>query len=157
MKQNYNLNEQFTFSTSIKKTIYIIGIIGLIFFGIGLLIANFSSDKHHSDIGSQEELLLSQTGSHLNTQESHHHGSSLLVKRIGTNLWINSVFFTGLAITAFFFFTIQYVAMSGWSVLLVRVPMAFGSYLPIAFIFMLTFFGFFYYDIFHWTHDVLQP
>lgn len=153
MEQTYNLDQQFNFTAKIKKGIYIIGILGVILLGLGLLLPG-GSDEEHGNTHPQQEQLLTDTEPQTSSSEHvEHHGSSPLAKRIGTNLWINSVFFAGLAITGFFFFAVQYVAMSGWSTLVVRIPMAFGSYLPIAFAFILVSFYFFHHDIFHWTHE----
>jgi len=99
----------------------------------------------------------SEAGSHDSDAHAHdgHHGAGPVKKRFLSNLWINSIFFGGLSIIGVFFFAIQYAAQAGWSAGLKRIPFAFGSWLPIAFI---TLFGVFIYgghDLFHWTHAEL--
>ncbi|MEM9895581.1 MAG: quinol:cytochrome C oxidoreductase [Bacteroidota bacterium] len=81
-----------------------------------------------------------------------HHGASIPVKRLLSNLWINNVFFGGIAIIGVFFFALQYVAQAGWSAGIKRIPLAFGSWLPIAFFLLLGTFLIGGHDIFHWTH-----
>lgn len=153
MEQTYKLDQQFNFTAKLKKSIYIIGVLGLVFLGFGLLLPGDSHEEHGATHFQDEQLVTDTEPQVTSSASPEHHGSSPLLKRIGANLWINSVFFAGLAITAFFFFAVQYVAMSGWSSLLVRIPMAFGSYLPIAFVSMLAFFYLFHHDLFHWTHE----
>ena len=82
------------------------------------------------------------------------HGKSW-VARIWANLWLNGVFFTGIALIGVFFVAVQYVAWAGWSTTILRVPLSFGSFLPIgAGILILTFIvG--NHDLFHWTHSYL--
>jgi len=54
-----------------------------------------------------------------------------------------------------FFFALQYAAQAGWSAGIKRIPLAFGSWLPIAGILMLVSFFVFGHDLFHWTHHDL--
>jgi hypothetical protein len=88
--------------------------------------------------------------------EGAHHFS--WIKRIYANLWLNAVFFAGIAIIGVFFVAIQYVAHAGWSANLIRVPMAFGSFLPWAFgaMFIVFLASYLTHDsLFHWTHSNL--
>lgn len=85
--------------------------------------------------------------------EGAHHFS--WIKRVWANLWLNSVFFAGIAVIGVFFVAIQYVAHAGWSANLIRIPLAFGNFLPIVFGIMLVVFIFGHHDIFHWTHASL--
>ena len=83
------------------------------------------------------------------------HGGFSPLKRLFANIWINNVFFAGLALIGVFFFAIQYAAQAGWSAGIKRIPLAFGSWLPIAFALMLITFFVAGHDIFHWTHASL--
>ena len=76
-------------------------------------------------------------------------------KRLLVNLWMNNVYFTGIALIGTFFVAVQYVAYAGWSVLIKRIPEALSYYLPVGGIVMLLVFLFGSHDIFHWTHDYL--
>ncbi|MEO1254745.1 MAG: quinol:cytochrome C oxidoreductase, partial [Bacteroidota bacterium] len=110
------------------------------------------TDHHDKEPYGEED---HGTGQHADAAhgESHgHHGSSSSVKRLLSNLWINNVFFAGLAIIGVFFFAIQYAAQAGWSAGIKRIPFAYGSWLPIAFVLMLVVFMVGGHDIFHWTH-----
>ena len=49
----------------------------------------------------------------------------------------------------------NYVAYAGWSAGLIRVPMAFGSFLPISGAIMLLVFFLGHHELFHWTHEGL--
>lgn len=76
-------------------------------------------------------------------------------KRLFVNLWLNNVYFTGIALIGTFFVAVQYVAYAGWSVLIKRVALALNYFLPIGGAVMLVVFLFGGHDIFHWTHDYL--
>lgn len=76
-------------------------------------------------------------------------------KRLWANLWLNSVFFTGIAVVGMFFVSLQYLAKAGWSSVLKRVPEAFPAFLPYVGIMMLIIFLLGGHDLFHWTNDAL--
>lgn len=76
-------------------------------------------------------------------------------RRVFMNLWLNNVYFTGIALIGVFFVAVQYVAYAGWSVLIKRIPEALSYYLPVGGIIMLIVFLVGGHDIFHWTHDYL--
>ncbi|TPE42569.1 quinol:cytochrome C oxidoreductase [Pontibacter mangrovi] len=83
------------------------------------------------------------------------HEAASWTKRLFVNLWLNNVYFTGIALIGTFFVAVQYVAYAGWSALVKRIPEAMASYLPIGGIVMLLVFLFGGHDIFHWTHEYL--
>lgn len=83
------------------------------------------------------------------------HEAASWTKRLFLNLWLNNVYFSGIALIGVFFVAIQYVAYAGWSVLIKRIPEALGYYLPIGAIVMIVVFLFGGHDIFHWTHEYL--
>lgn len=83
------------------------------------------------------------------------HEAASWTKRLFINLWLNNVYFTGIAIVGVFFVAVQYVAYAGWSVLIKRIPEALGYFLPIGGLIMIVIFLFGGHDIFHWTHDYL--
>ncbi|WP_303411025.1 quinol:cytochrome C oxidoreductase [Pontibacter sp. BT731] len=83
------------------------------------------------------------------------HEAAHWTKRLYMNLWLNNVYFTGIALVGVFFVAVQYVAYAGWSVLIKRIPEAMGYYLPIGGAVMLITFLLGGHDIFHWTHDYL--
>ncbi|WP_299819122.1 quinol:cytochrome C oxidoreductase [uncultured Pontibacter sp.] len=83
------------------------------------------------------------------------HEAASWSKRLFVNLWLNNVYFTGIAIIGIFFVAVQYVAYAGWSVLIKRIPEALSYYLPVGAVVMLLVFLFGGHDIFHWTHEYL--
>jgi hypothetical protein len=67
---------------------------------------------------------------------------------------MNNVFFTGLGIIGLFFVAIQYAAQAGWSSGLKRIPLAMGSWIPVAGVLMLGLWFLVKGDLFHWSHAV---
>ena len=132
---NYNLDQKYEFSAGLKKSIFVVLGIGAAILLIGIIAA--------------------MTGGH-----DHGHGEEAghafhWYHRLFANIWINNVYFTGIAVIGVFFFAIQYAAQAGWSAPLLRVFLAFGNWLPIAAGLMIVSFFLFSHDIFHWTHSYL--
>nr|MBI1231307.1 quinol:cytochrome C oxidoreductase [Cytophagales bacterium] len=131
---NYNVEQKFDFTAGIKKTIITVGAAGAILLVLGILMGMFGGHGHEGEAG-----------------EHAFHWS----KRLYANLWINNVYFTGIAIIGVFFFAIQYAAQAGWSAALVRIMISFGHWLPIAGLLMLGTFLIANHDLFHWTHSYI--
>ncbi|WP_158858451.1 quinol:cytochrome C oxidoreductase [Lunatibacter salilacus] len=129
---NYNLDQKFDFTAGLKKTVITVGVAGAVLLVLGILLGMFGGHGHEGDA-------------------DHHafHWS----QRLFANLWINNVYFTGIAIIGVFFFAIQYAAQAGWSAPLVRLMISFGHWLPIAAVLMLGTFFIANHDLFHWTHS----
>ena len=128
---NYNLDQKFDFTASVKKGIFILG-------GIGALLLVFG-------------IIMAASGGHGHGEEGGH--AFHWTQRLYANLWINNVYFTGIAIIGVFFFAIQYAAQAGWSTALLRIMLSFGYWLPIAAVLMLVTFFIANHDLFHWTHS----
>ncbi|GAA5023005.1 quinol:cytochrome C oxidoreductase [Marivirga lumbricoides] len=172
--------EQFQFTSKAKKTISIIAIVGVVLLGLGIFFT--ASDSGHSEqSGHQTEDTMDNLpvvaddledahatedidqkhfgepehgeGEHAGAEHGEEHASWL--KRIYANLWINNMYFVGLALLGVFFVAIQYVSQAGWSASLIRIPMSFSSWLPIGGALTLLIFLLGGHDIFHWTHDYL--
>lgn len=135
-EQHYNLEQRFEFTAATKKSIMTILVIGAIILGIGIVLA-MTGGGHHEEAG--------EAGGH-----AFH-----WYERLYANLWINNVFFTGIAIVGVFFFAIQFAAQAGWSTPLLRVMLSFGYWLPIAGVLMIATFFVANHDLFHWTHAYL--
>lgn len=88
-------------------------------------------------------------------KESDHGAGYHWTKRLYANLWINNVFFGGLALIGVFFYALQFAASAGWSAGIKRIPLAFGNWIPVAGVLMLVIFFLGSHDIFHWTHEDL--
>lgn len=149
-----NLEERFEFSSGAKKSVFTLLIIGIVSFVIGLFLAMNAGGHHghHGELGGAANQLASMAGG----GEGHGgHGTAPWLLRIFANLWINNVFFTGMAVLGVFFVAIQYVAFAGWSAGLKRIPEAFGQFIPVAAILMIAVFFLANHDLFHWTHEYL--
>ena len=130
-------DEKYIFSGKAKTSLIITLAVGVLLAIAGVIVIN--SGGHH---GGHEE--------HEAAGHAFH-----WTQRLFANIWINNVFFTGLAIIGVFFVAIQYAAQAGWSAGLKRIPIAFGNWLPIAGIIMLVMFFVAGHDLFHWTHHGL--
>lgn len=129
---NYNLDQRFDLTAGIKKTVVTVGVAGAVLLLIGILAGMFGGHGHEGDA----------------TGHAYHWS-----QRLFANIWINNVYFTGIAIIGVFFFAIQYAAQAGWSAPLVRLMISFGHWLPIAAVLMLATFFVANHDLFHWTHS----
>lgn len=132
---NYNLDQKFDFTAGLKKSIFIVLITGAVILAAGILLAALG-------------------GGH---DEGHAEGGHAFhwYQRLYANLWINNVYFTGIAVIGVFFFAIQYAAQAGWSAPLLRIFLSFGYWLPFAGIIMFVSYFIVGHDIFHWTHKTL--
>ncbi|MBV6644158.1 MAG: quinol:cytochrome C oxidoreductase [Cyclobacteriaceae bacterium] len=130
------VEEKFDFTAKTKKNL-------LIFIGVGLLLAVLG-------------IILAATGGHdhQGAEEGAHHAFHWS-KRVFANIWINNVFFTGLALIGVLFFAIQYAAQAGWSSGIKRIPLAYGAWIPFAGLIMFASYWVVGHDIFHWTHHSL--
>ncbi|UII24791.1 quinol:cytochrome C oxidoreductase [Fulvivirga maritima] len=170
--------ERFSFTAGAKKTLGIVGIVGIVLFVLGTVLS-MSGGHGHEGHGEHEETALEahESASLLASAETpeegsahaeehgeaeahegghgEHHESAYWLKRIYSNLWVNNVYFTGLAIIGLFFVAVQYVAQAGWSVGFLRVSLSLANWIPIAGILMFLSWWLIRYDVFHWTHASL--
>ncbi len=148
-------DEKFEFTAGIKKLLVIFFAIGILAVVLGAMTAGSGGHGDEHAVTTTEHSH-AEEASHAEASGEHDaHGSPVWLKRLKSNLWINNVFFTGLALLGVFFVAIQYVAQAGWSAPIKRVAEPFGYWLPIAGTLMLALFFFSSHDIFHWTHDYL--
>jgi len=153
-------DEKYEFKSGTRSKLFMLFGAGLLLFIIGVLMP--SSAEHAPKAEGKEhittEISKNMVASTQQAEAGHeggggeHHGSSTLVKRIFTSLWMNNVFFTGLAIIGLFFIAIQYASQAGWSAGVKRVPLAMGHWIPIAGLLMLVLWFVVKDDVFHWTH-----
>lgn len=163
-----NVEEYFEFSAEGKKRVIISFVVGLVALLIGMFL--LSQGGGHEAAGAGHEVA---TASHevaaagheaagaAHEAEEHLSGGAVShqpdshfnwMNRIWANLWLNGVFFTGLAVIGMFFVAIQYLSQAGWSAGLKRVPEAFPKFLYITFPILLLVFLFKGDVIFHWLH-----
>ncbi len=151
-------DERFEFTSGAKKKLAMLVVAGILLLlaGIYVDIASTSHDAGHATLQTTvTNDLVAFNGAEGEGAAVEHHETATWLKRLYTDLWINNVFFAGLAIIGLFFVTLQYVTQSAWSTGFLRIPTAMASFLPIAGVLMLIVFWVGKYDLFHWTHDYL--
>lgn len=155
--------EFYIFKPETKRTLLIVGIVGVVLFVLGVFLAMNSGHGHGGEHGAAM-VTKSMVASIDQAAEAHpheavaaeaHHGSPSWLKRIYTSLWQNNIYFTGLGIIGLFFVAIHYAAQAGWSAPITRIPLAMASWIPVAGIIMLVLYFIVNKDIFHWTHGSL--
>src|SRR5260221_14127796 len=157
--------EKYIFKPETQRKIFILGAVGLLLFVLGVFLAMREGNGHEGDHEKKATIEISKSlTASVAPQEGHekkaeakeeHHGSPTWIKRIYTSLWRNNVFFTGIGIIGLFFVAIQYAAQAGWSAPIKRIPLAMGSWIPVAGVLMLVLWFVVKDDLFHWTHHDL--
>jgi hypothetical protein len=125
-----------------NRFLFLIGL-GLVLLVIGIFIT-MNSAGHHGG-GHGEEAAAAEGGHHAVTW----------VNRLFSNLWLNNIYFIGIAVIGLFFAAVQYVAYAGWSVPIKRILESLTAYLPIGGILMLVVFLLGKHELFHWTDETL--
>lgn len=123
-----------------SNTFYLMIGLGLVFLVLGIFMMMNAGPSHHEGHGE--------------AAAAGHHATTW-VNRLFANLWLNNVYFTGIAVIGLFFTAVQYVGYAGWSVLVKRILEALTYYLPIGGIIMLVVFLLGKHELFHWTHEGL--
>ena len=155
------IEEHYAFKPETKKKLLILLGVGVVLVLLGILLfgsgGHGTHDEHEaSAISSQMLASADQPASHGESHaESGHSGSSPLVKRIFTSLWMNNIYFVGFGIIGLFFVAVQFAAQAGWSSGLKRIPLAMGQWIPIAGVLTLVLWFLVKGDLFHWTHHTL--
>lgn len=149
---SYNLDEQYIFDPRIRRNAIIAVVVGFVLVILGIILAA-TGGGHEAAHGEHAGAAAEHAGA------AAEHGASWL-KRLFANLWINNVYFTGIALCGVFFVAVQYAAWAGWSSLILRIPMAFGFFLPVTGVLMIIYFLvagadvahiFHGHGLFHWT------
>lgn len=139
-----SIEEWFEFRSESKRKLLIGMVVGVAL----LLIGAFLVSKGWGIGIEHHEHAHAAGGAH-----AHEHGLSPLMKRIVANLWLNGVYFSGIAVIGMFFVCYQYLSWAGWSSVFKRVPEAFPQFLLVTGPIMLIVFFLFGKDLFHWMHD----
>ena len=169
-------DERFVFTGATKRKIAISAIVGVVLFILGVVLVNVGDhhDEGHADASHAVEATAAHADDHVEKASEHaeeaveaagdhgeevHHAAYHWIQRVWANMWINNVYFTGIAIIGVFFFAIQFVAQAGWSAGILRVLMALGSWLPYAAVLMLVVFFLSNFTsewhLFHWLDSSL--
>lgn len=146
-------DERFEFSSLAKRRLLMTAVLGVVLLVIGIIFVMNAGDHGAAAHGAEAAGHGAEAAGHAAAAGEHHEPGWL--ERIYANLWINNVFFAGLGLIGVFFIAIHYVTQAGWSVPLIRVPLAFGNWLPIAGILMVIIWLVASHDLFHWTHEEL--
>ncbi len=106
---SYNLDERYNFDPGIRRTAFIgIGVgVGLII--LGIILTFFGGHEAAHGAGAEHAGHASEHAGH-----AAEHGP-IWLKRLFANLWINNVYFAGIAVCGVFFVAVQYVSWAGWS------------------------------------------
>jgi hypothetical protein len=169
------IEEKFIFSGEAKKRIFIFLGVGILLLLLGIFVISRppsgghgghettkveATKKEGDKIVNNEnnpgkevsQTPVNETKSGHGESEAHgYHWSLRLIK----DLWLNNVFFSGIALIGVFFVAFNYVAQAGWSVAIKRIPEAFGNYLLVGFPLAIILFACFNHELFHWTHGYL--
>jgi hypothetical protein len=149
-----NVEEHFEFTAEGRKRVIYAFIAGVVALIVGIfLLSRGEHDAAHAvaEHGAEH-------GEHLSGGAAAHHGGYDWTNRIWANLWLNGVFFTGIAVIGMFFVSIQYLAKAGWSSVVKRIPEAFPIFLYVTFPVLLLTFLFKGDVIFHWmSHGITDP
>jgi len=130
--------ETFEFTAKTKKNLFIFIAVGAVLALLGIFSISMGGGHHE-----------------LEGEAGH---AFHWTQRLYANLWINNVYFAGIALIGVLFFAIQYAAQAGWSAGIKRIPLSFGAWIPFAGVLMLVTYFVAGHDLFHWTHhDLYDP
>jgi hypothetical protein len=134
--------EKFVFKSEIRNRLSIVAVVGLVLVAAGAAMLIFGG--HPSDEAA--------------SSEGHHFH---WLHRVWVNLWINNIYFLGIALTAVLFLALQYASQAGWSAYIKRIPEAFGGWIIVGFGLTAVIFGLAnyagpeHYHMFHWLDSSL--
>ncbi len=153
-------DEKYDFTAKTKRNLAILLVAGVVLLVAGIFTTQGGGHEaagEHAGVAAAHDLVASTTMVSEGAAETGaaHHETATWLKRLIADLWINNMFFVGLGIIGVFFFAIQYASQAAWSTGMLRVSMAIGNWLPIAFVLILGVFWIGKHDLFHWTHEYL--
>ena len=108
-----NVEEFFEFTAEGRKRVIYAFVAGLVALIAGIYLLSRGEHEAANAVAAH--------GEHLSGGASSHHGDYDWTTRIWANVWLNGVFFTGIAVIGMFFVSIQYLAKAGWSSVVKRV------------------------------------
>src|SRR5690606_2381418 len=111
---------------------YIVLGIGIVLVIAGFLMSMSNPPAAGGDHHAMAEQLVASTLQDHGHAEGRSNGFAYALKRLYTSLWMNNMFFVGIGIIGLFFVAIHYAAQAGWSAGVIRIPLAMGTWIPIA-------------------------
>jgi hypothetical protein len=141
-----SLDEEFEFTGEAKRRLLIGGGIGVALVALGAFLVS-------AGIGEHAHKVVEGVGEAAGQEGGHH--TYTWMTRFWANVWLNSVYFTGISVIGMFFLSYNYLAQAGWSAAIKRIPEALPAFLPVTGIIMLVTFLVAGHDLFHWTHAEL--
>lgn len=160
----------FTFEASTKSFLYKAFVVGLLVFGLGVLIKSLGGghDTHKDDHGSHKEhsmVMPLQEGTQASTDatiedgmgagDEHHAEEASLKKVIVSNMYAVILLSFWVGVAALFFLSAATLALGAWQVQIQKTIFAVAGTLPFSIALMAIFFLAFNHDIFEWTHHYL--
>lgn len=148
----HSIEESFEFTSELKRKLLTGAALGIVLVALGAFLLH-----NHWSIGVWEAHGGHGAEGGHDAHAGHggeHHGATLF-SRIIANLWMNSVYFLGIAVVGAFFMAYNYVAKAGWSASIKRVAEAFPAFMivPAALILIMFLIPATRHTIMHWTHD----
>ena len=141
-----SLDEQFEFTAESKRRLLIGAGVGVVLVAIGAVLLASGGGEHTTEVVQGQGLSEGHEGGHEGYKWT---------TRLWANIWVNSVYFTGIAVAGMFFMSYNYLAQAGWSSVIKRIPEAMPAFLPVTGLIMLGVFLIAGHDLFHWTHESL--
>jgi hypothetical protein len=132
-----------------RKTFIYMIVAGVAVLALGLLAAMLGWGEEHHAAGHA-------AAGH--AAGGHHEGNPIWLKRVLVSLWHSNLFFVGVSTIGTVFMAINYVAYSGWQVLVKRISEALSAWVIPGGVLMIILFFIGQHDIFHWTHEgIMDP
>jgi hypothetical protein len=156
-------DEKYEFKGATKTKLVVLAFVGVVLFALGVFMAMRTGHEEHEPgakaaVEVATNLVATNAAAAASEGQGEHHETAPWIKRIYASLWMNNVYFIGIAMIGLFFVAIQYAAQAGWSIPVVRIPLAIGSWIPYAGILLLVSWFIVKHDVFHWTHaDLYKP
>ena len=149
------MEERFNMSSQIKKVVMALLGVGLLCMVISLVMmyAGATEGAGHGHGAHAEVAVHGDHGDHGHGVEATY-TSHDVTNRLWSNVLLNTVWFSGIALCGTFFIAVFGISMSAWQIVIKRVAEAMWPFLIVGFILtvLIAIFG---KDIYHWTHHGL--
>ncbi|WP_367916601.1 quinol:cytochrome C oxidoreductase [Leadbetterella sp. DM7] len=150
-----SLDESFEFSPALRKKLILTALLGVVLVALGAFLIHKGWAPGHGDHHEVVHHEAHAADAHAEEHGGGHHEAPTLANRLVANLWMNSVYFIGIALVGLFFIAYNYVAKAGWQASMKRVAEAFPAFALVPSVIMLVLFlvPSTRHMIFHWTHE----